>query len=391
MRVLAITQIFPNSQIPAHAPYNRLQFGALKRLGCEVEVLATIPWFPVVDRVRGFSPHGENTARVPRSEVIDGMAVRHPRTLYLPKIGLPVAGPLYAASLLPQVARYRGRIDIVLSAYAYPDGWAGVALAGLLGVPAVVKLHGSDINFVAERASARRLLRWALPRAARVVSVNRQLADKAAALGVARERIDVVYNGVDSEIFHVRDRAQAREALGRSTDERIIVFAGNLKRAKGVLDLLEAFVRVAESDPRARCVLIGRGSDEAACRELAARAGSDRVTFAGMVPHAELARWICASDVVSLPSWNEGTPNVVLEALACGRPVVASAVGGIPDLITSPALGELVEARDIDALVAALARALDGDYEPELIAGEGGRGSWQASGQALYESLAAAL
>ena len=110
----------------------------------------------------------------------------------------------------------------------------------------------------------------------------------------------------------------------------------------------------------------------------------------GSVPHDEIAHWIAACDILSLPSWNEGTPNVVLEALACGRRVVATDVGGIPDLIDSDTLGELVPARSPEALAGALSRAVAADYDPAEIARLGAHGDWQESAMQLHDVLQAA-
>ena len=121
--------------------------------------------------------------------------------------------------------------------------------------------RGADVPVtvvVAELPGPRRMLRAALPRAAGVVAVSRQLADRVEALGVARERIRVIYNGVDGGVFFPRDRAAARRALGRGSEEKIVFYVGNLRRSKGVLDLLEAFAGVAAALPEARLVLAGR-------------------------------------------------------------------------------------------------------------------------------------
>ncbi|MBZ0238221.1 MAG: glycosyltransferase, partial [Deltaproteobacteria bacterium] len=170
LRVLVVTKIFPNAAEPLSAPFNRQQFRELAQR-CEiVDVLATIPYYPGAGLAARWSSAGRLT-EVPARETIDGMPVRHPRTLFVPRVGHGAWGPLYVASLLPHVPRYRGKIDVVLASWAYPDGFAGVVLGRLLGVPAVVKLHGSDINQNAKLPGPRRQLAWALPRAARVVAV----------------------------------------------------------------------------------------------------------------------------------------------------------------------------------------------------------------------------
>jgi glycosyltransferase involved in cell wall biosynthesis len=377
LRVLAITKIFPNAAEPTSAPFNRQQFAALARR-CELEVMATLPWFPGAGLLARWSSAGK-LAGVPWRERIDGIAVTHPRTLFLPRVAHGAWGALYAASIAPLLASYRGNVDVVLGSWAYPDGFAAVIAARLLGVPCVVKLHGSDINTIAKLPGPRRMTAWALPRAHRVVAVSRALADEVAALGVPREKITLVMNGVDAALFHPRDRATARAELGLPAGP-LALYVGNLKEEKGVIDLVAAWERV----PHGTLAIVGDGPGRAAV----ANEAGDRVKLVGRQPLAAIPTWMAACDVLVLPSHAEGTPNVVLEALACGRRVVATDVGGIPDLITRPELGTLVPARDPAALGVALAHALTTPYDAAAVARFGARGGWQASADALHAVLA---
>ncbi|MEO7732812.1 MAG: glycosyltransferase, partial [Kofleriaceae bacterium] len=217
------------------------------------------------------------------------------------------------------------------------------------------------------------------------VAVSRALADEVEALGVPRARIAVVMNGVDAQLFHPRDRAAARRELGLP-DGPLALYVGNLKAEKGVLDLARAWDTVARALPEARLAIVGGGPARPALEaQLPARA-----TLFGPQPLAAIPTWLAACDLLVLPSHAEGTPNVVLEALACGRRVIASSVGGIPDLITSPILGSLVPARDPDALAAALTQALRTTYTPSEVAALGARNGWDASAAALHAVLVAA-
>jgi len=383
LRVLAITKIFPNAAEPLSAPFNRQQFAALAKR-CELEVMATIPWFPGAGLVARWSSAGK-LAGVPRHESIAGIAVSHPRTLFVPRLAHGAWGPLYAASIAPAVRRYRGKVDVVLGSWAYPDGFAAILAARLLGVPCVVKLHGSDINVMAKLPGPRRWLTWALPQAARVVAVSRALADEVAALGVPRDRIAVVMNGVDPELFHPQSRAAARDELGLPAGP-LALYVGNLKEEKGVLDLARAWDHVARDLPDATLAIVGGGP----LRPALEAALPPRATLFGPQPLAAIPTWLAACDVLVLPSHVEGTPNVVLEALACGRRVVASAVGGIPDVITSPTLGTLVPARSPELFAAAVSQALRTPYAPDAVAELGARGGWEASAAALHAVLEAA-
>jgi len=376
MHVLAITRLFPNAAAPLTAPYNRLQLGALSEF-CDVSVMATLPWFPGARLAARWSAAGRFDG-VPYREQVDGMPVVHPRALYVPKVSGWVSPALYAASLGPELFKRRKDISVVLGAWAYPDGCAAVGVAQLLGVPAVVKVHGSDLNVLAYEPGPGKVLRRMLPRADRVMVVSRALGQVARDLGVADERVAVVYNGVDSSRFFPADRAEARAELGLSADGKLFVYVGNVLETKGIYDLLEAFRGVSG----ARLVIVGGGPAKERCDE-----AGDQVIAVGPRPHEEVPRWIAASDVLVLPSWAEGTPNVVLEALSCGRRVVATDVGGIPDLIDRELLGELVPAKSPETLRGALQRAVERDYDPLEIARVGGRGDWADSGRALHSLL----
>lgn len=389
MRVLALTNLFPNARMPHAAPFNRQQLIALSTL-CDLDLLGTIPWFP---GARLFpSSYGGRLVGVPNAERIADLTVHHPRYLYIPRSGYALTGTLYALSLAAAVQRYRGRIDVLLAAWAYPDGAAGVMLGKLLGVPVVVKCHGSDLNTVAKLWGPRLNLRLLLPRAERVIVVSRPLAAEAAGLGVDRGRIALVRNGVDTSLFRPQSRSEARAQLGRREQERLIVYVGRLEKAKGVLDLIDAYARASRRDPQIRLVLVGDGAARAEC-ERRVRQLDDRVTLLGSRPLAEVPLWMAAADAVALASWAEGTPNVLLEAIACGRRAVATDVGGVRDVISSDELGEVVPPRDVDSLAAALGRATSTPYSEQhvLEAGRELRCSWAESAAQIKAVLEEAI
>jgi glycosyltransferase involved in cell wall biosynthesis len=386
LRVLVVTELFPNAVLPTFSIFNKLQCVALSRL-CEVDVRATVPWFPGARRFKKWSPAGK-FADVPDEEEIDGLFVRHPRFLFIPKIGRPLSPALYAASLWPSVRGLRGKIDVVLGCWAFPDGLASILLARRLGVACAVKVHGSDLNVLPQQRSIKKLLQWGLPHVDRLIVVSRPLGQRAVELGVPRDRIDVVANGIDRAIFHPRDRAEARARLG-VPDGRLVIYVGRLEEAKGVGDLCEAFTRLGPRDPALRVAFIGDGAARARCDKLAA-AFPGRVFLTGARPMSEVAAWIAASDVLTLPSWNEGTPNVLLEALASGRRVVATNVGGIPDVVSDPRFGELVPAHDVEALAEALARAAATPYDPQEMTAAAPH-SWPESAARLRDALEAAV
>lgn len=377
MRVLVLTRIFPNPLEPLSAPFNRQQIAALAAR-CDVEVLAPVPWFPGA-RVFGRRLRAGRLADVDRRTRVGDVSVAHPRALYLPVVGAPLATPLLELSIGRLVERERGRCDVVLGSWVHPDGCAAIRLAERIGVPCVVKAHGTDVNELARRRDVAPIVRALLPHADAAVAPSRPLVRALVELGAPADRTVHVPNGVDRTIFRPNDRAAARAALGLNPSERLVVFVGRLVREKGVEELLVAHAEL----PGVRLAVVGDGP----LRERLARA--PRVLAPGAVPLPEVARWLAAADVVTLPSWSEGTPNAVLEALASGRPVVATRVGGIPDVVDDR-VGLLVPARGASALAAALGRALDRNWSPTAIAALGPP-SWAESGAMLEHVLREAV
>lgn len=381
MRVLLVSKHFPSSVEPFGSLYNRNQYGELGKL-CAVEVLATIPWLPGGKLWGRWSAAG-NLVAVPKSERIADLQVHHPRFPYVP--GLPAFGPtLYAAALAPHVWARRGEIDVIVGSCVYPDGVACLALGKLLGIPTVLQALGTDLNLMPTLAGPRQILKLALPHADRVVAVSRALAERAIELGAPAARTLTIANGVPTDVFKPRDREASREALGLETGGRLILFVGNLLEAKGVRDLLAAFELIADELPDVRLAVVGEGPERGRCEELAARLPG-RLVVAGGRPQGEVATFMGAADVFTLPSWREGTPNVVLEALASGRRVVATEVGGIPQLVDAPARGELVPPHDPPALAAALRRGLATPADPQ--ATRHGLISWAESARLLHDVL----
>ncbi len=395
LRALAITSLFPNRVAPNSATFNRQQLHHLAHL-CDLDVWATVPWFPGAKTLAP-SSFAARFADVPAFESIDSMEVSHPRTLHLPVVGRAIAGPLFAASIAARFTQIRHKIDVVLGTWAYPDAWASVVLGTIANVPTVVKVHGSDINVVAQKPLQRFQLARVLPKAAAVVAVSRALADEIANLGVPAENIHVIRNGVDGERFFLGDRALARRALANahpradaafSQDGPVVLFVGNLKTEKGIHDLLEAWPTVVRDCPTATLCIVGGGSESERVKRQCAELPS---AFAiGPVDHTEVALWMRASTLLCLPSWNEGTPNVVLESLACGRPVVASSVGGIPEVVNKPILGTLVAPRSPSALATALSDCLNSIAPQEDVAAAAEVIDWQASAGALHQILLSA-
>lgn len=377
MRVLVLTRIFPNAEEPLSSPFNRQQFAALAAR-CDVELIAPVPWFPG-SRIFGQRLRAGRLSRLPSRTRIDGIEVRHPRALYLPIIGASIAVPLYSASVERIVESYRGRCDVLLASWLYPDACSALQLAPRLGVPCVVKAHGSDVQQIARRLDVAPIVRALLPRAYAAFAPSKPLVRALVSLGSPEAYSYHLPNGVDREIFGPRERLLARKELGLSRNDRLVVFVGRLTREKGISELMRAFSMLED----VKLALIGDGPMRSGLDSKALAEG--RLIAPGAQPLPKVATWMAAADVVTLPSWSEGTPNVVLEALSMGRPVVASKVGGIPDILCDGETGFLVPPRNESALADYLHIALNRSWAPEAISARGPI-SWDESA-AMLESV----
>ncbi len=256
------------------------------------------------------------------------------------------------AAVAEHVGRF-GSFDILDAHYFYPDGVAGVRLARHFGRPAVITARGSDINVAAREPVAGAWIRWAARRCAAMIAVSEALRAAMIARGLPAGAITVLRNGVDLGRFRPLDRAAARASLGLTGP--LLLSVGNLVPEKGH----DLAIRALAQLPAVRLVIIGSGPQRAGLKRLAsALAVADRLRWIAPVSQDELVRYYSAADLCLLCSSREGMPNVVLESLACGTPVVATAVGGVPEIVSAPAAGVVVARRIPDELAAACAAVL---------------------------------
>jgi glycosyltransferase involved in cell wall biosynthesis len=370
-RVLVLTSHHPSRREPARAMYGYYTYRALARY-CDIRFLAPVAWW-----TRARFPGDLMT---PPRERWGDVGIEYP-----PYWSIPGATSLHGLALAASLARRVAALhraspfEAVLTAWAYPDGFAAAVVAAVLGVPLIATVLGSDVNELPKVPALRWQIRAGLRRAARVVSVSEALGDEVARLGVPRERIVVAHNGVDGEVFALRDRGEARAALGIPRDRALVGYVGNLVPEKGPDMLVEAMAAlVKRRTAPVGLAILGAGVVEPALRRRVGELGiADRVSFLGRRTHDEVPRWISALDVLCLPSRREGCPNVVLEALASGRPVVASSVGGVPELLCRDN-GILVPPDRSDALADALHRALDRSWDAATLRATVPSLSWDA-------------
>jgi glycosyltransferase involved in cell wall biosynthesis len=201
-------------------------------------------------------------------------------------------------------------------------------------------------------------------------------------LGCPAEKITVAGNGVDANKFAPLSRVEARRSLRLPLDRSIVICVGNLIELKGLHVVLGALARLKKRRPDVFLVAVGEGSDRALLEKQVRELGlGNDVLFAGRQPHDQLARWFSAADVFCLASSSEGWPNVVLEALACGVPVIATPVGSVPEIVPAN-VGILAERRP-EAFESAIERALFQKWNQEEIVSHAHSYGWNKVAESL--------
>ena len=443
-----ISNLYPNPVETGKGQYNRDQIAALTKLGLKVLVLSPVPWFPGINPWQRGIPReavpqedGSFATKLPPTSDLRSSAfaeatadmptsVTYCRQLYLPGSRGAQNGWLYSWSIRRQLSRLirEHQPRFLWSSFAFPDG-VGVGMeARRHGLLHVVSLLGSDINLNRQYPTRWRMIMRMLGEAKLIFAKSQALKDAVVEAGVADEKVVIDYNGVDQALFRPVDREQVCGELGIDPAMKRILFVGNLVPVKDVGTLIKAYALLRKTQgPRLKAqgssedaaqreahlelepcslslgtsplelAIIGSGPEEPRLRKLASDLGllvpsdlrlpTSDFRLLGRLPRKQVSQWMQACDTVCLPSLNEGVPNVVLEALASGTPVVASRVGGIPEVHPGTDAGALVEAGDVTALSAALRDVLDREWSPRRLRGQVESFTWDANARRVMDAL----
>ena len=381
MRGIFVCSTFPTPANPTFGLVNGLHVQALSRY-LDIKVLSPHPYFP--------SWKHSAIGRSKSSRNYENIAVTDTRALYLPLSRGAINGIIYGWSIRHSLRRLCEEFhpDFLMTSFGFPDAVGVAEVAPALGLPLVAILRGTDIHTYCQMPARWPAIVKALNSAALVIPISRSLADIVIQSGVDSKCVHVVHYGIDQHTFQIRDRNQAAQELGLPIDRKRILFVGNLLPVKALPTLIAAFAGLVGNDD-VDLYLIGEGPEQRPIKKLIAKHHLDgRVRLLGEKLHAEVAHWMAACDLVCLPSQNEGIPNVVLEAFASGRPVVASRVGGIPEVVDDGTTGLLVPPGNVSALTNALQEALVRRWDPVLIRGTVRDFDWDVNARSLTALVA---
>lgn len=392
-RLLVLSWVFPSAVQPGAGLFIRERMFRVGRLR-PIVVVAPQPWFPGQSLVRRFRPNFRPMA--PARETMDGVEIHRPRFFCIPGVLKWTDGFFMALGTLPLARRLvrERHVNLLDVHFGYPEGYAGRLLARWLGLPMVVTFRGKEHRQAASRL--RPLLQSAVREARQVIAVSNPLRKLAIELGAAPERTHVVGNGIDLATFRPLPAAEARRALGLPERAHVLVTVGTLIEHKGFNRVFEVMRALLAQFPDLHYLVVGgpgpAGDDSAWLRQLARDLDlADRVHFTGPLRPDQLRVPLSAADVFVLATRYEGWSNVLLEAMACGLPVVTTEVGGNPQVVCRPELGRLVPFGDAEALRAALDEALRHPWDRERIRAYASENAWEARIPALLDVYDRAL
>lgn len=388
LRILTFSSLYPNAAMPNFGIFVENRIRQLAASGeADVRVVAPVPWFP--SRHQSF-PKYSKWASVPAHEERHELAVSHPRYPLLPKFGMlahPFLMAAWSLSALRALRRDGFDFDLIDAHYYYPDGVAALLLGHWLARPVVITARGTDLNLYPRRYPlVRRMISSAARRAAASIAVSTALADTLCDLGARPNRVHMLRNGVDLDVFQPGDRGHARRMLDVSGP--VLASVGHLIERKGHHLAIEALTRL----PACRLLIAGDGPERGALTALADHLRvADRVRFLGEISHEQLGAIYRAADVLVLASSREGWPNVLLEAMACGTPVVAAAVEGVPEMVTASAAGSVMRERSAAAVADAVQAILADPPSREATRRHAEGFSWDATTRGQLEIFRAVI
>jgi len=363
--------------------------------GHEVRVIAPVPYFPPLRCFKRWYVWSQ----FPRQELVDGLTVIRPRYALPPKIGHYLQARLMFPAVKRAVERIRQEFDFDLidGHMVYPNGVVAARLGELYNKPVVITGRGEDMLRFPDYPLIGDEIRYALRNATQCVALSTEIADRMQAHGAESAKISVIANGVDWHKFNPISKNEARRRLNLPPDRPIVVSVGNRQERKGFHILVDAIPIIRRQHPDVLCVIVGGtspfGHDYTRTIEERVRInGVQRhVRLVGRCLHHELVEWYSAADAFALLSSGEGSPNVLLEALACGVPCVATPVGGIPDELEDGRRGILLADRSAEVAGLGLSDALGRDWDRSYIRRSMARRTWEWTAGEVGEVLQRAL
>ena len=385
MKAAIVTNLFPTPYDPERGVFT---FQLVKRIKehCDITVICPLPWFPSIGPFKHIRSYKEFSS-VPSKYYIEDIEVYSPKYPLLPKISESLHSKLMTLGLRKTLLNLHKikHFDLINSHWLYPDSVSVNQIIKAIKLPHIATGLGCDVNeYINEKGKKLQILDT-LQRTNAITVVSRSLKTELIGHGINENKISVIPNGIDMSQFTLKDKTESRKILNHNPKHPHFLYVGRLSEEKGILTLLHAINLLKQQDIRVDLTLLGEGPDyPELLTETKKLMIEDQISFKGKVDHSKVSLWMGATDFFCLPSLREGCPNVILEALGCGRPIIASRVGAIPDVVNEKS-GILFTPKDVNELAQNIRNALNQEWDYQVIHDSILDLTWESAAKKYFE------
>lgn len=371
IKILVITFSFPTKFNRPAAVFIVNQLEYLKK-DCDIKVVSPYPYVPTAKFLNPYHKFSE----IPFKEKIDGIEVYRPKYFMIPrnKLTFKFINFILLSEIFFSFMKSKNTIDNLAKKWDFdiihvhglvPDGVIAVKCKKRYNKPLVVTLHGEDITKYSKMLFLRSLSKFVLKSCDKIICVSKSLKNEIYKTNLSKKDIEIIPSGYNIKRFKPLDTKKCRKILDLPENKKIILFVGHLVERKGIMYLIKALKILSEKNKEFLCYIVGKGALEKSLKLMTSQLQlKNKVIFAGQKGPDEIPIWMNACDILVLPSLNEGLPNVLSEAMACGKPVVATSVAGTPEIVDSD-VGYLVKSKDVNDLTKKIVLALNKKWKKE--------------------------
>lgn len=373
IKLLIMTHTFPTKYNPIAAVFLLNQLKELKKY-CDIRIIFPYGYVP---QIKIFNPY-YRFSKIPSEEKVEGIAVYHPKYLMIPRMMFgtrflnlylsieSIFSYLSSRKIADKIVE-EWNPDILHMHGSLSEGWLAKRLKRKYKKPLLITVYGEDITRLSKEMLSSQITRSNLNEADAIICQSRFLRREIEGIGVKNKKFFIIPMGAEFGIFKPKDKHKARKLLNLPKGKKIILFVGHLVPRKGVEYLIRAMKIALGKDNNIFCCIVGTDHMKGYLQSLASELGLDKsIVFTGQKIHEEIAHYMSACDILVLPSLNEGLPVVLCEALACGKPVVATKVAGTPELVNNN-VGYLVKPKDGRDLAEKIGLALERKWDIKKI------------------------
>ena len=361
----------------------------LKKEFKTISVINPTPYFPKALSKLKFIPHHYKQAALSQDFNYDNVFVYFPRFFHLPiEFFRKRMGNSSLRAVLRTIKKNNISFDIIHAHFTYPSGYVAVKLKERFNVPVVVTVHGHDIyKLPFKNKFFENKIKYILGNADKVITVSESNFKIIQKFGFG-DKTKIIPNGFDSDRFKVIRKDDARKELGLLPNKNIVLHVGNLVEVKNQKNLILSFNELVKRRNDVLLYIVGGGPLEKELKRLLKKLNlGDKVFLVGPKPHGEIPLWMNAADVFVLPSYSEGNPTVMFEALGCGLPFIGTKVGGIPEIISSEEYGFLLDdPKDYETLAKLIDKALNKKWDKEKILNYAKNFTWRRTVEKLLDA-----